>query len=480
MVKVSVAMIVKNEGAKLAKALRSVQWADEIVIVDSGSSDNTLEVAKGFSAKVYDRVFDDFSSQKNFAAEKCGNEWILSLDADEEVSEGLRDLILKTVEDPGDGAAFSVKRVNRLFGKILSHSAGNDYPVRLFRKGKARFVQPIHEYLDVEGRTGRLEEALHHNSTVDLAAEYNKTDRYTDLEAAWILEKNVSPSIFKMLIFPVLMFLKLYVIDRGFLDGIEGLLWAGVSARYCFVKYSKARRLSKDPKYLEKIIAGRFDELARQFPDSIGGSDFRLKGLLDSFGDVRGKTILEIGCGKGRFLGALSAMGARCIGLDVSLELLTKAVKTNAGEYLQASATSLPFNDDSVDYIFCVEVIEHIPGIEKLIEEAARVLRKDGSFAVIDKNALSINCRRYFVPNLLLKKYHEKKNDWMYPKGFAFTEKWFLEKDISAALALRFEKVDARYMMSDSEKSSKIAFLFERLPISRHFLLWKASGPKGA
>ena len=478
MAKISVAIITKDEGKRLADALRSVEWADEVVVVDSGSSDNTLDVAKGFTDKVYARQFDDFSSQKNFAASKCSNEWVFSLDADEVVSEGLRDMILSAAAYPGEYSAFSVRRVNRLFGKVLSHSAGADYPVRLFIKDKASFRQPIHEYLKVDGKTGRLEGELMHNSTQSIRSEYEKTDMYTDMEARWMLENNMKPGIFKFLVYPFLMFIKLYFFKLGILEGKEGLVYAFVSARYSYVKYAKARRLAKDPKYLEDIISGRFNVLSESFPDAIDPSDFRVRGLINNFQGIKGKRILEIGCGKGRFTGYMSEIGGVAVGTDISEKLLQVAVKKNKGEYIKASATDLPFGDNTFDCVFSVEVVEHLPEIGKMMEEAARVLKPGGIFLTIDKNIFSINNKRLLVPNVLIKKYHEKKNDWMYPKGFAFTEKWFLKRELSGMLLEKFNNVEAEYLLSDSERDSKISFLFKKVPASRHFILWKAVGPK--
>ncbi|MDD4013841.1 MAG: methyltransferase domain-containing protein [Candidatus Omnitrophica bacterium] len=478
MVKVSVVLITRNEESRIRKALGSVRWADEIIIVDSGSSDNTLKIAGEFTDKVYCRDFDDFSSQKNFAVSKCGNEWVLSLDADEVVSERLKSDIQRAVEAPEGRVAFAVKRVNRLFGGVLLHSGGGDYPVRLFLRGKARFVQPIHEYLHVDGKIGRLEGELIHNSTADIVSEYRKTDEYTDMEAVWLLKRNIRPSLLKMIFFPPAVFLKLYFAKMGFLDGMAGLIYAAVSARYCFVKYVKARKLSRDPVYLERAIGGRFDALSGRFPDSLNASDFRLEYLLESFPDLAGRTVLEVGCGKGRFTGALSEKGARCTGVDISSELLAEARRINKGTYLKASAVNLPFEEGTFDYVFSVEVIEHIPDMEKMFREAGRVLKKDGIFVVIDKNILSLNNRRPFVPNVFIKKYHEIKNDWMYPRGFAYYEKWFFRKKVSAMLSKYFGKVEARYMLSDAETVSGTSLLFKRMPLFRHFILWKATEPK--
>jgi ubiquinone/menaquinone biosynthesis C-methylase UbiE len=475
---ISVAIISKNEEHRIEQTLKSVGWADEIVLVDSGSSDGTIHVAKKYTDKIYQRNFDDFSSQKNYAISKCNSRWILSVDCDEIVSEDLRDSIRRAVAAEDEQSAFRIKRVNRLFGRILDNSAGADFPIRLFRKDKGRFIQPIHEFLRIDGKIGHLDGELFHNSTVDVESEFRKTEEYTELEARWLLERNIRPGLFRLIFYPVFMFLRLYIVKKGILDGKEGLLYAAVSARYSFIKYLKARRLARDTKFLEELISKRFDVLSERFPVSLKDADFRLNKLFENLPDLKGKQILEIGCGKGRFTGAVCGKGAGCIGIDVSKKLLSKAVESNKGAYLQASATELPFRKGSFDAAFCVEVAEHIPDLDMFFREASRVLKKNGTLIVIDKNLLSLSYRRYFVPNAVIKKYHEAKNDWMYPKGFAFTEKWFTRGGLAGILGKKFHEVESEYIISDPEKNSGLSFLFEKVPASRCFILWKAKRPK--
>jgi 2-polyprenyl-3-methyl-5-hydroxy-6-metoxy-1,4-benzoquinol methylase len=480
MSKLSVIIIAKNEEARIKTVLESVAWADEVIVVDSESTDNTVKLAKDFTDKVYSRKFDDFSSQKNFAISKCINEWVFSLDCDEVVTEQLKKSIESAINNPNGFCAFKTERVNRLFGKILKNATKGDFPIRLFLKSKAHFIQPIHEFLEVHGDVGVLKGQLLHNTTENIKSEFDKTDSYTELEARWVLERNTRPTYFKIFFYPLWIFFNIYFLKKGFLDGRCGFLFAYVSARYTFIKYLKAKKLSRNKKYLEDLIAKRFNNLSENFPDSIDSNDARLNKLIDALLPLKEKLVLEIGCGKGRFTNKVNEQGAKCVGSDITINFLKEASAKNKGYFVASSATALSFKPHSFDRVFAVEVIEHITDLERCIKEAVSLLNQNGSFVIVDRNILSLNNRRLFVPNFIVKKYHELKNDWMYPRGFPYTEKWFLKSKMSKLLRKYFSKVEAKYIISDSEKKSKTAFIFESVPASRHFILWKASEPKQA
>ncbi|MFA5008035.1 MAG: methyltransferase domain-containing protein [Candidatus Omnitrophota bacterium] len=478
MSKLSVILIAKNEELRIKAALESIKWADEIIVVDDKSADKTISIAKAFTDKVYSRKFDNFSSQKNFAISKCSNDWVFSLDCDESVTEELKNSIISAINNPGNFCAFKVERLNRLFGKILKNATKGDYQTRLFLKDKAHFTQPIHEFLDVNGSVGALEGKLLHNTTENIKSEFDKTESYTELEARWVLERNTRPTYFKIFFYPLWTFSNIYFLKKGFLDGFAGLLFAYVSARYTFVKYLKAKKLSRNKKYLEELVSGRFNKLSENFPDSIDNSDARLNKLIDALKPLEEKLVLEIGCGKGRFTRKINEQRARCVGSDITINLIKEASKKNKGYFVASSATALSFRPHLFDRVFAVEVIEHITDLKKCIKEAAMMLNENGSFVIIDRNILSLNNRRIFVPNFIVKKYHELKDDWMYPRGFPYREKWFLKSEILKLLGRYFSKVEAEYIISDSEKKSKTAFLFEKIPVTRHFILWKASLPR--
>jgi ubiquinone/menaquinone biosynthesis C-methylase UbiE len=231
----------------------------------------------------------------------------------------------------------------------------------------------------------------------------------------------------------------------------------------------------KNPQYLENIISRSFDKIFSQFPEKIEENDSRLNSLITALGELSGKQVLEIGCGKGRFTNVVNKKNASCVGIDVSINFVHEATRKNKGKFFLASATNLAFKPSSFDAVFAVEVIEHIADLEKCFLEVKRVLKPDGIFVIIDRNILSINNRRMFIPNIIIKKHHELKNDWMYPRGFPYTEKWFFRKQIEKILKKYFDEVQSQYIISDSEHKSKTSFLFKSMPISRHFILWKAS-----
>src|SRR5262245_46936553 len=161
---------------------------------------------------------------------------------------------------------------------------------------------------------------------------------------------------------------------------------------------------------LENIISGRFGELANgaMFPDDIPPDDFELKAVIDRWGDVRGRLLLDVGCAKGRFVRALSAAGAEVMGLDRTWKLLQAACRIHpAHSFVLSTATRLPFADASYDGLLCIEVIEHLPDLESAFAEMARVLKPGGEAIIIDKNLLGIGVHRLY-PNWLYKSVMER------------------------------------------------------------------------
>ncbi len=229
----SAVLIVLNEEKNIEACLKTLSFADEIVVVDSGSSDRTYELAKAFTEKVYQRKFDDFSSQKNFGAGKANSEWVFSIDADERVSIQLAEEIKRTVSNDSNTAAYTVKRKTKLFGKTLNYSGLQaDRPVRLFKKGRAHFEQPVHERLQVNGKTGALKETLEHASFQTLSEYLNRLQFYTSLETAG----GASTGFFAR---PLYRFFSLYLFRQGFRDGLEGFIYCALSGYYEFIRRAK-------------------------------------------------------------------------------------------------------------------------------------------------------------------------------------------------------------------------------------------------
>jgi glycosyltransferase involved in cell wall biosynthesis len=244
---VSAVLIVKNEEKNIVRCLESLQWADEIILVDGHSQDRTLELAKPFKVRTFQRTFDDFSSQKNYGIQQASGEWILSIDADEVVSPELRESLLRTSQDPSSPDGSFVTRFTYIFGKILHFGGqGGERILRFFRRTKGRFERPIHETVTVAGSVGDVTGPLYHYSTGSFDEYFAKMKVYTDLEARWLLEKGAKPRHYHFWLMPVLRFLYFYGLKIGFLDGIPGLQFHALSSYYYFVKYRKLKALQKE------------------------------------------------------------------------------------------------------------------------------------------------------------------------------------------------------------------------------------------
>ena len=142
------------------------------------------------------------------------------------------------------------------------------------------------------------------------------------------------------------------------------------------------------------------------------------------------------------------------------------------GRFAQASASALPFTDDCFDIVYAVEVIEHLPSLKLSIKEMTRVLKAGGRLIVIDRNRYSFSQERMLVPNLLIKRWHELKNDWFYPRCFPFRERWFSKKQVVRCMKTYLKNVNADYIQSDGEKKCKWHLLFDWIPPARLFILW--------
>jgi len=270
-VNLSVAIITYNEETNIARTLRSViDVADEIVIVDSGSTDLTMEIAQEFGPKIkiFAEAWKGFAAQKNSAIEKCGGQWVLSLDADEELSDGLRSEIAQLIlqehvtvvpdDTPGIGepcTVFSMARRNMFLGRWMRHGGfWPDRKIRLFQRGAAQFEErPVHESIHVSGPVGELQSPLHQHSYPTLVGYIEHMNRYSSLGAETALARGVTSRnwfafIFNVIVRPKFTFLYNYVLRGGFLDGREGLLQHLYHAVYVSWKYSKAWEMGRGRK----------------------------------------------------------------------------------------------------------------------------------------------------------------------------------------------------------------------------------------
>ncbi len=239
----SVVIITLNEEANLARTLASVTWADEIVILDSGSTDRTREIAESFHTKFYCESWKGFAAQKNSALQKASGEWILSLDADEEVEPALAQEIKQTMADNSSAAGFWIPRKNFFLNRWIRR--GGFYPdpkLRLFRRGAGVFEDRlVHEDLRLQGRTASLKNHLLHHAYPTLDSYLEHMNRYSSLGAQMVTAKHSRAgfSFVDIVIRPRLTFFYNYVLRGGFLDGREGLLLHLYHASYVSWKYAK-------------------------------------------------------------------------------------------------------------------------------------------------------------------------------------------------------------------------------------------------
>jgi glycosyltransferase involved in cell wall biosynthesis len=255
----SVAIITLNEERNLARTLASVDFAGEIIVVDSGSTDRTVEIANSFGATVIRRDWPGFAAQKNYAISQCTGQWILSLDADEELSPELRTQLrfLLPTNPPAD--AYYLKRRNLFLDRWIKH--GGFYPdskLRLFRRSSANFAnsapfeeRPVHETIVFNGVSSELDFDLIHHAYPTLHDYIEHMDRYSTLGAEILvahgrISRSLIAFYWNILIVPCLSFLKNFVIRLGFLDGREGLMMHLYHTTYISWKYAKAWRVAEE------------------------------------------------------------------------------------------------------------------------------------------------------------------------------------------------------------------------------------------
>lgn len=246
--KLSVIIITHNEESNIVDCLRSVSWANEIIIVDSQSTDRTVELAKQFTQKIFTTEWKGFAAAKNFALQKVVNEWVLSLDADERVTPELSFEINRVITDNSNNiVGFEIARRAYFLGKWIKHCGW--YPgfvTRLFKSSAVKFNEMrVHEKIEITGDVGRLQYDLLHFTDDTLFQYLEKFNRYTSLAAEDLVEGGKKSTFFDILIRPPYLFLKMFLIRFGFLDGMHGFVLSLLSANYVFVKYAKLRELTK-------------------------------------------------------------------------------------------------------------------------------------------------------------------------------------------------------------------------------------------
>lgn len=243
--KVSAIIITCNEADQIERCLRSLSWCDEIIVVDSGSSDGTVEIAKRLAGKVYPEEWKGFGLQKQSALEKATCEWVFSIDADEAVTAELSSEILQAVKDDKGIAGFHIPRRNLYGSKWLRF--GGQYPdlvLRLFRRGVGRFTEnTVHERVVVKGECGKLRSPIMHYAFKNLSSMIQKLNNYSTLAAEQMFSSGKSVSALAPLTHSMSLGIKDYIFRLGFLDGREGFNVALLKSLGVYFKYAKLLEL---------------------------------------------------------------------------------------------------------------------------------------------------------------------------------------------------------------------------------------------
>ncbi|MGB5872595.1 MAG: glycosyltransferase family 2 protein [Bacteroidota bacterium] len=248
MASLTVITLTLNEERNIADCLASVRWADEIIVIDSGSTDRTLEIARQYTDSIVAVEWSGYGAARNLGISRAKGDWILWLDADERVTEGLAGEIKAILRSPEEHVnGYRIARRAYFLGRWIKHAGW--YPARvtrLFPRTRGKFTElKVHERLRIEGPLADTKHDLLHFTDPDLTHYFTKFNRYTSLAAQDMQAAGRSFSLGDLLIRPPFLFFKMYVLRRGFLDGIQGLILSVVSAAYVFTKYAKLWELKR-------------------------------------------------------------------------------------------------------------------------------------------------------------------------------------------------------------------------------------------
>ena len=242
----SVVLITQNAAEQLAECLASVAFADDIVVVDSASSDGTAELAARYGARVVAKEWLGFGRQKQFAVQQAAHDWVLCLDADERVSPELAASIVRALQTPA-APVYRMARRNRFLGRWLRHGEGYpDWSPRLFDRRQAHWSDDtVHEKVLYTVSPGTLEGDLLHDSAEDLGRYLEKQNRYTTLAAQELHRNGRRAGLAELAFSPLVRFFKFYVLRLGFLDGVPGLLHISIGCMNSYLKYAKLIELKR-------------------------------------------------------------------------------------------------------------------------------------------------------------------------------------------------------------------------------------------
>jgi len=248
MEKVTAMITTFNEEHNIVDALKSVEFADEIIVVDSFSTDKTVELAKPLATKILQREYENPASQKNWAIPQAENQWILLLDADERVTPELKKEVLQVLKENPDDSGFWIGRINHFMGKRIRFSGWRgDKVIRLFKRDECRYESVyVHEEIIAEGRVGKLKNKLWHNTYVSREAFHNKLVRYAKWQALDYDHKTPWITPYHTHLKPIIRFLKHFVIQLGFLDGRVGFIVSMYQANAVRMRYQYLRDLREN------------------------------------------------------------------------------------------------------------------------------------------------------------------------------------------------------------------------------------------
>jgi glycosyltransferase involved in cell wall biosynthesis len=239
MINASVYIICKNEEQHIKRVLESIQDFEEIIIVDSGSTDKTLEIVKKYTDKIFYKKWNGFSIQKEYAKSMCTKEWVLNLDADEELTLELKDEIVQTIKN-NKIDALDIKISSKYMGKFNNKFCKFNRRIRFFRKISGKYAPKlVHESIEVNGKVNKADGFIYDYGTINLETHLNKINSYSTLRAEEKFSKNKKASIIKLLLVFPLAFFKSFIIKRGFLNGKRGFISGMHNSFYAFLKEAK-------------------------------------------------------------------------------------------------------------------------------------------------------------------------------------------------------------------------------------------------
>jgi glycosyltransferase involved in cell wall biosynthesis len=244
--KLTVIVPTHNEEANIRECLESVKWADEVMVVDSFSTDSTVDICRSYGVKLVQHEYVNSAAQKNWILPQAGNRWVLIVDADERVTQALREEIVSSLEGRPECEGYWIRRRNRFMGKEIRFCGWQrDKVLRFFDRDMGRYEEKhVHAEVVLNGRVGFLKSHLVHESYKDFSSYLSKLDKYSEWGAEDLLKTGRRATVLSLIVRPPARFVRMYLIQMGFLDGLRGLIVCGLGATSVFVKYAKLWRLT--------------------------------------------------------------------------------------------------------------------------------------------------------------------------------------------------------------------------------------------